>query len=222
MLLSMVLLAAALKPAAAGCPPEPEVPAALGKGEGWIGTCHALPGKAMVLTAAQVQGKVIRLAVAVRGPSPAQGELTLAGPERKLVEDVAQGSENWQMAAAPDRLGGEPVIRVALYGETGEDLYKGQQIVSFFRVEGGKLVHLWTGLGGGLDRRFDACMLETTASFTRKEQALQRNEKTRRTFRDPGGIEPKVAAQLRKECVAPPTRTAEFPLSAEPLGPIVQ
>ncbi len=99
---------------------------------------------------------------------------------------------------------------------SGDDLFIGQEVVTFLPLDGTNRAQLWTGLGGKLDRRFDSCFLLTDATFKLLPGGrLQRSLKTSRTFKA-NGISGELARSLRKECIAarPATNVFQFPMTA--------
>ena len=97
----------------------------------------------------------------------------------------------------------------------GDDLFIGQEVVTFLALDGTNLARLWTGLGDKLDRRFDSCLLLTDATFKLlPDGRLQRALTTSRTFKA-NGISGELARSLREECIAagPATKVSQFPMT---------
>jgi len=55
------------------------------------------------------------------------------------------------------------MIRVNVSARAGDDLFIGQEVVTFLVLDGTSLARLWTGLNGKLDRRRDSSFLLTDA-----------------------------------------------------------
>jgi hypothetical protein len=202
------------------CPGDDAVRAALRvSGEEWTPACRPAPGGRWLLAAIRrpdQKSRHLRLAAAIAAPNTPVSvlQVRLEGPEALKIRDLAGAAEDWRIAIAP-LAASPPEVRVDVFGSSGEDLFIGQEIATFFWLEGTELRLLWTALGDKVDRRFDSCLLDSQATFKfMPGRRVQRTVNTTSTFQN-GGVDPKEAARLRKECVAPPPAVETFLIKVE-------
>jgi hypothetical protein len=96
------------------------------------------------------------------------------------------------------------IVRVGLFGRSGEDLLVIQEIVLLVEVRVEPRV-LWVGAGSHLENQFDACVVETSARFRLIksgiiERRLRSTKQVGRGQKD-DGLEP-----YRRRCKAAPPR----------------
>jgi hypothetical protein len=198
------------------CPTEADVPVLLGVPAET--PCDCLLGRQgrRVVACIDLYKSGPRVKVLVTLPSGASGsEFPLDGPEAGDI--AALKVEDWAIKIGEQMLGDRETIRVSASAGAGEDLFIGQEVVTFLALDGTNLARLWTGLGGKLDRRFDSCLLLTDATFKLlPDGRLQRSLTTSRTFKA-NGISGDLARSLRKECIAarPATKVFQFPMPVD-------
>ena len=217
MLALTFLLAAAAVAATAPptCPAEADVPALLGSPANTA--CDCLLGQQGRRVVACIEldkpGPRVKVLVTLPLGASARGEFPLDGPEAGDI--AALRVEDWVVKIGEQALGDRETIRVIAAARAGDDLFIGQEVVSFLALDGTKLVRLWTGLGGKFDRRFDSCFVTTDATFKLlPDGRLQRSLRTSRTFKA-NGISWDLARSLRKECIAarPVTKVFHLPMT---------
>ena len=164
MLVLTSLLAAAISSATPPtCPAAADLPALLGVPAD--APCDCLLGRQgrRVVACIELDKTETRVKVLVVHPSgaSARAEFPLDGPE--AADIAALKVEDWVVKVSEQALGDRETIRVNVSAGAGDDLFIGQEVVTFLAFEGNKLARLWTGLGGKVDRRFDSCFLFTEA-----------------------------------------------------------
>jgi hypothetical protein len=211
--LPFLLAAAVSVTAPATCPAEADVPALLGVSADSACNCFLGQQGRRVVACIEFDKSEPRVKVLVTLPSgaSARSDFPLDGPE--AADIAAPKVEDWVVKVGEQTLGERETIRVNTAARSGEDLFIGQEVVTFLALDGTKLARLWTGLGGKLDRRFDSCFLTTDATFKLlPDGRLQRLLATGRTFKA-NGISGDLARSLRKACITgrPATKVFQFP-----------
>jgi hypothetical protein len=222
-LVYLILLATpsgAADPGVVGCPKEEEVHQTLQVDKSWQVTCNAKHGDVLMagVLGPEVLNASPRIALAmVHEGVFVRTALDLSGPDEAQIRKIP--AEDWIVSVRFQSMGADRWIRVDVVGRAGEDLFTAQGVVSFFVVDGERLVHLWTGLGDRAETRFDACQLDTATRFRLLEgRTLERRWRSFARFRDPGGTSEDLIKSLRKECVAQPSKVEKFRLPLETSG----
>jgi hypothetical protein len=201
------------------CPAAVQLRRALGvSGRGWTTKCNVAKDGRLLFAGVRPSpspdaGATVAAAVTSLDGTTIRTQLPLAWSEAPFAREVLQSAEDWQVAISPvasDR----SLLRLGVYVSHGDDLFVGQEIVTFLRSDGGALAPLWMGLGDRVDRRFDLCLLESTAAFAFLSGGrLERRTATRRAFVSEDKDDD--TERLRRECVAPPSRTDVFEVARE-------
>jgi hypothetical protein len=204
----------------AGCPDKGRVRQILQVEKSWQVSCNAKGGDLLMagLRAPEAPNLSPRVSVAmVHAGAVARTALELSGLDEEQIKKIP--ADEWVVSAKFQRMGAGRWIRVDVVGRAGEDLFTAQDVVSFFAVNGERLVHLWTGLGDRAETRFDACRLDTVTHFRLLGgRTLERRRRYSATFRDPGGTSEDLTESLKKECVALPSEVEKFSLPLDPSG----
>ncbi len=222
-LLYFILVALPISGADGGqpaCPNEAAIRHTLQVEKSWQVICNVKRGDVLMagLLAAEVPNVSPRIAVAVvHEGGVARTELEASGADEEQIKKIP--AEEWVVSVGFQKMGADRWIRVDVVGRAGEDLFTAQSVVSFFLVDGERLVHLWTGLGDRAETRFDACQLDTVTRFRLLDvHTLERRQRSSAAFRDPGGTSADLLKDLRKGCVAQPSKVEKFALPPEPAG----
>ncbi len=217
----MVLVAAsAVGPARPACPGAAALRQALEvEGAAWRVACTATKDGEVEMAALlppTAAGSFPRLVVSVRrGQSHPRAELTLDGLDRDGLK--ALSGEDWQVSVRPAAIKPADWVRVDITAQSGEDLRVAQTVTALFRVAG-PIQPLWTGASERHELRFDACSLDTTARFTLSRTGeLVRARRTRRRFRDPGGVDAATLTSAKAECLATPPARDTFTVADDGL-----
>ena len=127
---------------------------------------------------------------------------------------VIESSFFWAVESSLVDLGAGRIARVGLLGRTGEDLMVLQEIAILVDVGGPNLKILWVGLGDRESNQFDACVIQTHATFSlAKPGLLQRTwQSTKSVSRGP---KDDPYDDYRRKCRAPAVRRDQFPFSGD-------
>jgi hypothetical protein len=147
------------------CPAEADVPALLSEPAETPCDCLLDRQRRRIVGCIELAKPGPRVKVLVTLPSgaSARSEFPLDGPEAGDI--AALKVEDWVVKVGEQALGDRETIRVNAAAHAGDDLFIGQEVLTFLALDGTNLARLWTGLGGKLDRRFDSCSLLTEATF---------------------------------------------------------
>jgi hypothetical protein len=215
-LLGLVLAAKAS--ASPKCPSGETILDALSvKAQSWEPACSPVDDGRILIAAVErsawTDGKHhVVAAIADQGGARSRVEIPLTTSESKEVAQATSDAEEWKVEIRSVRLGEGRYIRLGVFVNHGEDYFLGQEIALLLRIGPDSITPVWTGLGDQFDRRFDSCVLDTRARFSLAgDGRLSRVRETKRSFRN-AGIDGKLAADLRKKCVAPPNRSDVFPM----------
>lgn len=192
-------------PAVAMCPPEAEIRRTLGVEQTAAPIAcrgideHTTLMGTVVLPAMGSAPHVVVALSAGNGARRGAVDLTM-----QTGGSMPAKADAWKVSVGSADLPGADWLRIDVTAEAGEDVFVAQTAVSFFRADGGRqLRHLWTGLGDRHENRFDACRLDTAATFRLLDSgALLRTTEATRTFEDQRGLATDVIATLRAGCVA--------------------
>jgi hypothetical protein len=186
-------------------------------GTDWQIACKAEAGAlsiAALMPASPKSPPKLVAAVAAPGGELHHGSVDVASPDDKRVAEAGSAAENWTINVGRIRLGGEPLLRVALTAHWGGNLLSTYQIVAFFRPAREALVPLWLGVGDWQEDRFQICLVKARAAFTLRRGAGGQRTLERITRlqvrKGPAPADDEPSRQVQKECVLPPTERRAF------------
>jgi hypothetical protein len=130
------------------------------------------------------------------------------------LAQVIESSFFWAVESSLVALGPSRIVRIGLLGRTGEDLMVLQEIALLVDADGPSLKVVWVGLGDRESNQFDACIVQTHATFTlARPGLLQRTWRSTKSISR--GTKDDPYDDYRRKCRAPAVRRDEFPFSGD-------
>lgn len=183
----------------------------------WDANCNSADSGRTLMVAMhrKAGGEMPRIVLLVKSPggATARTQLTLGGPEASLIQ--AMKHDIWHVIVREEKIDGQDVIHVSTAASTEGEARSTEQIATFFRLNGDKLVHLWTGLDYS-SREANGCYMKTDMKYKlTADGKLTRTSRSKAKVKDRKKMPP---ARAKTECVAAAPKTDTFPLDGAP-GP---